>query len=53
MGRLYMMGVPGVLNPDPAKGIDLFRRSATQGNAAGQQNLQQALKLFPSPTAAH
>lgn len=53
MGRLYMMGVPGVLNPDPAKGIDLFHQSANQGNAAGQQNYQRALKLFPSSTASH
>ena len=52
LGRLYMIGVPGVLTPNPKTGIELFRLSAAQGNAAGVQNLHQALQLYP-PAASH
>jgi TPR repeat protein len=34
LGRPYMMGVPGVLTPNPKTGIELFRLSAAQGRAA-------------------
>jgi tetratricopeptide (TPR) repeat protein len=47
LGRLYMMGVPGVLTPNPKTGIELFRLSAAQGSAAGAQNLHKALQLHP------
>jgi tetratricopeptide (TPR) repeat protein len=49
LGILYMTGVPGVLDPDINAGINLFRQSAAQGYMAGQQNLQQALRLYPPP----
>jgi TPR repeat protein len=45
LGRLYMMGVPGVVAADPRAGIDWFRKSAAQGNAAAIQNLATASKL--------
>jgi tetratricopeptide (TPR) repeat protein len=50
LGRMYMIGVPGVLKPDFNTGPELFRRSAAQGYEAGRQNLERALALVP---AAH
>jgi TPR repeat protein len=44
LGRLYMMGVPGILTADRRIGIEWFRKAAAQGNAAAIQNLDIASK---------
>jgi tetratricopeptide (TPR) repeat protein len=49
LGRLYMLGVPGILTPDPKMGISLFRLAAAQGLSEGQLNLNRALQLYPQP----
>ena len=46
LGRYYMIGIPGVLTPDPAAGIEWFTKSAAQGYSAGQENLRRARQLF-------
>jgi TPR repeat protein len=46
LGRYYMIGIPGVLAPDPAVGIEWFKKSAAQGFAAGEENLRRARQLF-------
>jgi tetratricopeptide (TPR) repeat protein len=55
LGRYYMEGIPGILSPDRTAGMDWFRKSASQGYPAGQENLKRALKLFgpqPAPSEA-
>jgi tetratricopeptide (TPR) repeat protein len=55
LGRYYMEGIPGILSPDRTAGMDWFRKSASQGYPAGQENLNRALKLFgpqPAPSEA-
>lgn len=44
LGRLYMVGVPGILVPDSAIGIRWLRMAAAQGNAAAIQNLSIATR---------
>jgi TPR repeat protein len=39
IGRAYMTGIPGVLQPNRGTGIEWFRKSAAQGSAAGKANL--------------
>ena len=46
LGRYYMIGVPGILLPDPTAGMSWFEKSAAQGYPAGQENLRRARKLF-------
>jgi TPR repeat protein len=48
LGRLYMIGIPGILTPDPPTGIKWFQKSAAQGFPAGQQNLDKARQVFPT-----
>jgi tetratricopeptide (TPR) repeat protein len=48
LGRMFMIGVPGVLKPDFDTGLKLFRESAAQGYQAGRQNLERALALRPA-----
>jgi len=53
LGRYYMEGIPGILSPDRAAGMDWFRKSAAQGYPAGQENLKRARQLFgPQPAPA-
>jgi tetratricopeptide (TPR) repeat protein len=47
LGRMYMIGIPGVLTPDFNSGLAWFRKSAAQGYDAGRQNLERALALLP------
>jgi tetratricopeptide (TPR) repeat protein len=47
LGRMYMIGVPGILTPDFNTGLAWFRKSAAQGYEAGRQNLERALALLP------
>ena len=49
LGRMYMTGVPGVLQPDFNTGLAWFRKSAAQGYETGRQNLERALALIPAP----
>jgi tetratricopeptide (TPR) repeat protein len=49
LGRMYMIGVPGVLTPNFNAGLALFRKSAAQGYEPGRQNLERALALRPAP----
>jgi tetratricopeptide (TPR) repeat protein len=49
LGRMYMIGIPGVLAPDFNSGLAWFRKSAAQGYDAGRQNLERALALLPPP----
>ena len=51
LGVLYMQGVPGVLEPDAAKGTAWFRKSAAQGNEMGRKNLEKALTVKAPPPA--
>lgn len=46
LGVYYMIGVPGVLLPDPTEGIAWFKKSAAQGNPDGKENLERARKQF-------
>jgi TPR repeat protein len=46
LGRYYMIGIPGLLTPDPAIGIEWFRKSAAQGYGAGVENLRRARQLY-------
>jgi TPR repeat protein len=46
LGRRYMIGIPGMLTPDPRTGIEWFKKSAAQGNPAALENLERARKLF-------
>jgi tetratricopeptide (TPR) repeat protein len=46
LGLYYMVGVPGVLSPDPTEGIAWFKKSAAQDYPAGKENLERARKLF-------
>jgi TPR repeat protein len=46
LGRRYMIGIPGILTPDPRSGVEWFKKSAAQGSSTGQQNLERARKLF-------
>jgi tetratricopeptide (TPR) repeat protein len=48
LGRMYMIGVPGILTPDFNTGLGWFRKSAAQGYEAGRQNLERALALLPA-----
>lgn len=48
LGRMYMIGIPGVLTPDFNVGLAWFRKSAAQGYEAGRQNLERALALLPA-----
>jgi hypothetical protein len=48
LGRMYMIGIPGVLAPDFNVGLTWFRKSAAQGYEAGRQNLERALALLPA-----
>jgi tetratricopeptide (TPR) repeat protein len=48
LGRMYMIGVPGVLKPNFNTGLDLFRKSAAQGYEPSRQNLERALALLPA-----
>jgi tetratricopeptide (TPR) repeat protein len=48
LGRMYMIGIPGVLMPNFNVGLAWFRKSAAQGYEAGRQNLERALALLPS-----
>jgi tetratricopeptide (TPR) repeat protein len=48
LGRMYMIGIPGVLTPNFNTGLALFRKSAAQGYEAGRQNLERALALLPA-----
>jgi TPR repeat protein len=53
LGVQYMMGVPGVFSPDPGKGVEWLRKSAAQGFAVGQQNLEAALRLQSANFPTH
>jgi TPR repeat protein len=43
LGRLNMMGIPGILPPNPEAGVNWFRKAAAQGSSAANQNLETAL----------
>jgi tetratricopeptide (TPR) repeat protein len=43
LGKLNMMGIPGLLAPNPEAGVQWFRKAAAQGNPAAIQNLETAL----------
>jgi tetratricopeptide (TPR) repeat protein len=43
LGRLNMIGIPGILPVNSAAGVAWFRKAAAQGNEAGIRNLQTAL----------
>jgi tetratricopeptide (TPR) repeat protein len=45
MGRFYMLGLPGYLDRDIPVGLEWFKKSAAQGNSAGQENLRRAQQL--------
>jgi tetratricopeptide (TPR) repeat protein len=49
LGRYYMIGIPGILAADPRTALEWFKKSAAQGNPAGQQNLEHAAQLFGDP----
>jgi tetratricopeptide (TPR) repeat protein len=46
LGTYYMIGVPGVLLPNPTVGMSWFEKSAAQGYPDGQENLRRARKLL-------
>jgi TPR repeat protein len=46
LGRLCMLGIPGVLAADPQAGMEWFRKSAAKDSSAGQENLHRARRLF-------
>jgi TPR repeat protein len=48
MGRFYMLGLPGYLDRDIPVGLEWFKKSAAQGNSAGQENLRRAQQLSSS-----
>lgn len=50
VGRVNMTGIPGVLQPNRRVGMEWFRKSAAQGNAAGIQNLAVATAQSGSDT---
>jgi tetratricopeptide (TPR) repeat protein len=52
LGRVNMKGVPGVMPANPQAGIEWFRKAAAQGNPAGIQNLNTALRADSVPSEA-
>jgi tetratricopeptide (TPR) repeat protein len=47
LGKFNMMGIPGILPPNPEAGVNWFRKAAAQGNSAAIQNLETALAMLP------
>jgi tetratricopeptide (TPR) repeat protein len=52
LGVLYMTGVPGFIRPDAAKGVELLRQSAAQGNVQARYNLPGAENVLASQSSA-
>jgi tetratricopeptide (TPR) repeat protein len=46
LGRSYMTGIPGALEPNPHTGMEWFRKSAEQGNPEGIRNYATAQKMY-------
>ncbi len=53
LGRAFMMGIPGVLEPNSKLGVEWFAKAAAQGNAAAQQNLAVATASVHQRQSSH
>jgi len=52
LGVLYMTGVPGIMRPDAATGVEWLRQAAAQGNVQATYNLPAAEIALASQSAA-
>jgi TPR repeat protein len=52
LGVLYMMGAPGFIKPDAAKGVTWLRQAAAQGDVQARHNLPGAENVLATQSAA-